>query len=266
MDSSAGIGISWLGIVLIVFVVYMIVKALANSRSRPFVIGLLLLGAVAFVFVGLVSVRQVRMVESQQARVAEEYQRAITISTPPQPPGYPSSTIPVPPPPGYSAARSAESTRPRRSKASASATKVAKADNSSKAVKSDAAEKPTKPATPPKDDSDDDARPRPKWVNAEPRKQGDVWLMTRHTEPNSTELECDREVPRALQSAVAEYTDLLLGNGQARNMRLADIDVGKLERDRWVEKRTIERRRRGQKHVHAAPPVRLRQRNGREDH
>ena len=117
---------------------------------------------------------------------------------------------------------------------------MAKVDNSAKAVKSDAAAKSSKPATPPNDESDDDARPRPKWVNAEPKRQGDVWLMTRHTEPYSTELECDREVPKALQGAIAEYTDLLLGNGQAKNMRLAEIDVGELERDHWIEKRTID--------------------------
>ena len=76
MAPSAGIGISWLGIILVGFVVFMIVKGLVNPRSRPFVLGVLLLGAVAFVFVGLFSVRQVRMVQSQQARAVMGTQRA----------------------------------------------------------------------------------------------------------------------------------------------------------------------------------------------
>ena len=243
MAHSAGIGISWFGLILIGFVLFMVVKGLANPHSRPFLLGLLGVGVAAFVFLGLFRVARVSTVDFDQARVAVENQRASVIYSPGPPPGYSSATIPVPPMPGYSSMQSTEAVKPRKAKTSADWAKVAKADNSTKAVKSNAADKSTKPATPPMDDSDD-ASPQPPqppaWVKALPKTQGDVYLMTRQTDPYTTSLECEREVPRALQSAVSEYAQLRLGSDQAKNVRLSDNELRQLERDRWIETRAID--------------------------
>ncbi len=228
-------------LIVVIPLVVILARGLANPRSRPFILGLLGIGLAAFVFLGFVGVRHTRMVESNQMRVAVENQRASVIYSPGTPPGYSTSMQSVPQPPGYSSMQSAETSKPRKPKSSAASTKVAKADNSAKAVKPAAADKLTKPATPPKDDSDDDApQPPPAWVKGELTKKNGVYFLTRQTDPYSTTLECDRDVPAALQSAVSEYAQLLLGNDQAKNVRLPEDDLQHLERDRWVEPRTIE--------------------------
>ena len=228
-------------LIVVIPLVVLLARGLANPRSRPFILGLLGIGLAAFVFIGFVGVRHTRMVESNQMRAAVENQRASVIYSPGPPPGYTSSTIPVPPPPGYSPMKSAEGSKPRKPKTSAASTKVAKAETSSKAVKSDSADKSAKPAAPPKDDSDDDSpQPPPAWVKGELTTKNGIYFLTRQTDPYSTTLECDRDVPAALQSAVSEYAQLLLGNDQAKNVRLPEDDLQHLERDRWVEPRTIE--------------------------
>ncbi len=78
----------------------------------------------------------------------------------------------------------------------------------------------------------------PAWVKATPQQQGDVYLMTVHVGPYTTLLECQRELPKALQAAVAEYAELLLGDP---HVHLADdILQLSLERQRWVESRPID--------------------------
>ena len=225
MAHSAGIGISWFGLILIVFVVFLIVKAVANPRSRPFVVGLLLMfGVAAFVLVGFRSVRQeARMTEWDQATRAETDHEAVIVQSSP------------PLPPGYSSMHS-----PRNGKISAASAKLAKANKSDTSNKS---EKSAKPSTPPKDESEDAAPQPPEppaWVKAEPKSKGDVYLMTRQTDPYTTSLECEREVPKALQSAVSEYAQLLLGGDQARYVHLPESDLRRLERDRWIETREID--------------------------
>jgi hypothetical protein len=221
--------LSWFAIFFLVAVAIMVVKGLANPRSRPIVVGLLFIGVSAVFFLGFASVRQARMTESQLSVAA--------IESPQQPPGYPSDYSTAPPPPGYSPRHSTEAMRMRKSKSSAASAQVAKStkpDNKS-------ADKSTKPATPPKDESDDDAlQPPPAWVKAEPKKQGNVDVMTRQTDPYSTTIECERDVPAVLQSAALEYAQLLLGNNQARNVNLSDFDMRGLVREQWDEKRMIE--------------------------
>ena len=136
--------------------------------------------------------------------------------------------------------QSAEPSKPRKPKTTATSSKVATSNKSDPSSKSVAA---AKPSTPPKDESDDAAPQPPQppaWVKAEPKTQGNVYLMTRQTGPYSTTLECDREVPKALQSAASEYAQLLLGGDQARYVHLPESELRQLERERWVEPRTIE--------------------------
>jgi hypothetical protein len=141
---------------------------------------------------------------------------------------------------------STESVKPRKPKSTAASTKADKSSKLSeedkaaaKPVKPDKSETASKPAAPPKEESDDDPpRPRPAWVNAEPRVQGGVYLTTRKTDPHVTTLECERDVSAALQSAVSEYAQALMGD--AGYVRLSASDMARLERDRWDEPRTIE--------------------------
>jgi hypothetical protein len=245
MAPSAGIGISWFGLILIVFVLVMIVKGLANPHSRPFLLGLLGVGVAAFVFLGLFRVARVSTADFDQTRVAEENKGASVIYSPGPPPGYSSSTIPVPPPPSYSPRPSAETLKPRKPKTSAAWAKLAKADYSATAVKSHTAGESPKPSTPPRDDTEDDApqppqQPPPAWVNAESKTQGGVYLMTRQTDPYTTELECEREVPKAVQSAVSEYAQLVLGSDQAKYVRFSESDLLGLVREKWDEPRRID--------------------------
>jgi len=78
----------------------------------------------------------------------------------------------------------------------------------------------------------------PAWVNTTGQQQGDAYLMTVHVGPYTTLLECERELPKALQAAVAEYAELLLGDA---HVHLPDDNLQpSLERQRWVETRPID--------------------------
>ena len=57
--------------------------------------------------------------------------------------------------------------------------------------------------------------------------------------PFTTPLECERELPKALQGAVTEYAELSLGP-EAAAVRLPDDDLQQLVRDRWTEVRPME--------------------------
>jgi hypothetical protein len=214
--------ISWLAIFVLIVVVFMIVKALVNPRSRPIVLGLLAVGLAAFVFVGFFSGRAVR-VEYSNMQATEE-----AVPSPQR-----DSSLEVPgPPPGYPQMHATESMKPKNSATSARVAKSTKPENKP--------DKSAKPATPPKEDSNDADRQPPAWIKTEPRMQGGVYLMTRQTDPYSTTLECDRDLPKVLQSAVSEYAQLLLGNDQGKNVRLSETELQQLVRDRWVETRTID--------------------------
>ena len=52
-------------------------------------------------------------------------------------------------------------------------------------------------------------------------------------------MECERELPKALQGAVSEYAELSLGP-EAAAVRLPDDVLQQLVRDRWTEARPME--------------------------
>jgi hypothetical protein len=181
--------ISWFGILLLLVVAFFIVKGLSNPRSRPFVFGLLFVGLLAFFFVGMFSVRAVRIPDAlPSVAVVNE----------------------APWPPAYSSLQMTDAAKPQ-------------------------------PSTPPVNESEDAASPQPPdWVKAEPKPHGNLYLMTRQTDPYTTLLECERDVPKAEQSALTEYAQLLLGNDQARYVHLSEGELRRLERERWAETRVIE--------------------------
>ena len=75
------------------------------------------------------------------------------------------------------------------------------------------------------------AKPQPPaWVNAAPKMEDDCYMMSVRVGPFTTPLECERELPKALQGAVAEYAELSLGP-EAAAVRLPDDDLQQLVRD-----------------------------------
>ena len=79
----------------------------------------------------------------------------------------------------------------------------------------------------------------PSWVNSPPRMDASSYTMSVHSGPYTTPLECERELRKLLQQAVAEYAGLSLGP-EAADVRLPDDDLQKLVHDRWTEDRPME--------------------------
>ena len=97
------------------------------------------------------------------------------------------------------------------------------------------AEKPEKTSP-----TDVPAKPGPpSWVNSPPTMDDHCYRMSVHSGPYTTPLECERELHRLLQAAVAEYADLSLGPESA-GVRLPDDDLQQLVHDRWTEVRPME--------------------------
>jgi hypothetical protein len=75
----------------------------------------------------------------------------------------------------------------------------------------------------------------PAWIKAPAKLEGDVYMMSRQIGPYTTPLECERELPKSLRAAAAEYAELLLGRDQAGDVDLSDDVLKGLVRDRWIE-------------------------------
>ena len=83
-------------------------------------------------------------------------------------------------------------------------------------------------------------RPQPPaWVNAAAKMEDNCYMTKVQAGPFTTELECQRELPKLLQGIVAEYADLSCGSAAAA-VRLPDGDLNQLVRDRWTEIRPME--------------------------
>ena len=102
------------------------------------------------------------------------------------------------------------------------------------------AEAPAKPASAKVGQPDVPAGPQPPdWVNAAPKLDDGCYTMIVHVGPFTTPLECERELPKALQGAVADYAELSLGR-DAASVRLPDDVLQQLVRQRWTEVRPME--------------------------
>ena len=99
-------------------------------------------------------------------------------------------------------------------------------------------EAPEKPATADATNVPEKSQP-PSWVNAPPKLENDCYWMSVRVGPYTTPLECQRELGKAVQGAVADYAELSLGP-VAATMRLPDSDVERLVRDRWTEVRPMQ--------------------------
>jgi hypothetical protein len=203
---------------------------LTNPASRPFVIGLLVLGGLGFfalAFVQVAARRSEDRLPQWNARQAE----------PPAPSVLrPRSSAMFLAPPHNTATAPAKQTKKGIFAALSSALEEAWKGQGHPAEK---AAKPAKHLTATAEH--DAAAPRaPAWVNAAPRMEGDTYLMSLHSDPYTTQMECERDLTRVLQAAVAEYAGLLLGREQAKDVQLPDDALQSLIRERWTETRSIE--------------------------
>ena len=82
--------------------------------------------------------------------------------------------------------------------------------------------------------------PRPAWVDAAPKMDGDAYVMARQVGPYTALPECERELAKVLEQAVAEYADLLLGREKAHDVHLPDNVLEGLVRQSWTEHLTQE--------------------------
>jgi hypothetical protein len=101
-----------------------------------------------------------------------------------------------------------------------------------------AAEAPEKPAKTSRPDVPPKPEP-PAWVAAPPRLEDNCYRTSVHVGPFTTVLECERELPKALQGVATEYADLSLGS-EAAAVRLPDDALRQLVRERWTEVRPME--------------------------
>ena len=76
---------------------------------------------------------------------------------------------------------------------------------------------------------------RPAWVDAQPGRQGDVYRQTATIGPYTTRAECDGKLPDALQTALADYTEIYLGSEAARQIDLPDDQLAE-----WLIKNQYE--------------------------
>ena len=76
---------------------------------------------------------------------------------------------------------------------------------------------------------------RPAWVEAEPKRVGDVYLVSISAGPYTTRLECDRMLPQAVRTAVDEYVETYLGPEAVGQIRLSHEALDDLVHEKWEE-------------------------------
>ena len=79
----------------------------------------------------------------------------------------------------------------------------------------------------------------PTWVNAPARIDDGCYLTSVQVGPFTTPLECQRELPKAVQQAVGDYAELSQA-AESGTVRLADNELKTLVRDQWSEVRPME--------------------------
>jgi len=81
---------------------------------------------------------------------------------------------------------------------------------------------------------------RPAWVGAPAQRTGDGYRTSVTVGPYMTRQECERALPAALQTAVAEYVDVFIGPRAARRVRLSPQYVtDHVVRESWEETVTV---------------------------
>jgi len=218
--------ISWLGLVAIAVLLYVIVSGVANPRTRPIVLGLgASIGLAIFLLVGVFHVVSKPLEPPPPRMIATKEVTPRMIVVPPAPPVPSSPQSPA-----------TETNRPKTPLIIALRDALLQAWTVRSLPPTAAA--PAKPAKASQADVRTLSEP-PAWVNAAPQMEGDDYRMSVHSGPYTTPLECMRELPKALQSALAEYADLSLGSEAAR-VHLSDDALQEFIQERWTESRPME--------------------------
>lgn len=218
------VSVSWLAVVAVVALFYVLVKGLANPRTRTFVISLGVLGGVGISFLSFFFFARLA------APVREQTKRSIAANrVPPQV---------IAPPPALSPPKSSatETERPKVTVITALRQAIVQAWTArDSAPVAEAPEKPANTSQP-----DVPAKPpQPVWVNAAPIMQDNCYRMSVRVGPFTTPLECERELVKSLQGAVSEYAELSLDR-EAAAVRLPDDALQQLVQERWTEVRPME--------------------------
>ena len=190
-----------------------VIALIANPSTR--VIGLILLGIALMMPVLLVVMFFVRV--SQPGRVDTATVVHEVVHTPPVEPVRSEAVEPA--------------KQPKGGKVVTALAHAVGAALSPKGKKPPAAAAPAAPVEPPPKEP-----PRPAWVGAGPKLIDNAYFMTLKVGPYTTRLECEANLPEALQSAVSEYVELYLGPEAAKRVRLPADDLRqRLVREVWEE-------------------------------
>ncbi len=81
------------------------------------------------------------------------------------------------------------------------------------------------------------AENKPDWIDAAPRSVGDAYQMSIAVGPYTTRVECDAQLPSALQEALDRYVEACLGEEVRRRIVLPADYLRQLVKDRWEEVR-----------------------------
>ncbi len=218
--------ISPLAILVLVALLFVVVRGLANVRTRPFVIGIAVIPVLAVIFFALtrppaaVQVAEVQVAQQNAQAQLAQAQARISTSKEASPPSGPAT----------------ETKRPRMTLLAALRQAVVRALNARTVAPT--AEAPDQPVTSGQADAPLRSQP-PAWVNAAPKMEDNCYLTKVQVGPFMTPLECEQDLPNALHAAVAKYAELSLGP-EAAAVRLSDDDLKKLVRDRWTEVRPMQ--------------------------
>jgi hypothetical protein len=101
---------------------------------------------------------------------------------------------------------------------------------------------------------------RPSWVGAAPKFIDNAYFMAVKVGPYTTRLECEANLPEALQSAVSDYVELYLGSEAAKRVRLPADELRQwLVREEWEEPVQSSIGRMVELHVHVAFDTKMQQ-------
>ncbi len=206
--------------VAVVVLLFVLVNGLANPHTRPFRIGLAVLVGLGIFLAVSTRFKAVQFEEWARQEAVQAQERVKMIALPP-----------VPAPPKGSAA---EIHRSKMTVMAALRQAIVQALNARDLPP--VAEAPAKPVK----IGRAEAPPRPPdWVNAKAKMEDNCYTMSVLVGPFTTPLECEHVLPSAVQGAVTEYAELLLGH-EAAAVRLPDDVLLQLVRDRWTEERPME--------------------------
>ena len=221
--------ISWFGLIALSALFFVLVSGLANPRTRGFVVGLGALLGLGVLLFGFLSVHAVHFpepphvaVQVQEAKTPMKSQTraAAKVKEPEQKSMIASSPVLTP------QSSSIEANRSKMTLLAALRQAIVQAWTArGSAPVAEAPEKPAKPQP-------------PAWVNAAPTMEDNCYRMSVRVGPFVTPLECEQELTKALQGAVAEYAELSFG-AEAAAMRLPDDILRQLVAERWTEVRPM---------------------------